>query len=50
MLGVISALQAVVLVLIGLAGRQLPPAGAFLTSLPLVELMLGDGRCWRSPR
>src|ERR1022692_1469856 len=39
-LGVISAVQAVVLVLIGLAGRPLPPSGAFLTSLPLVELML----------
>ena len=39
-LGLISALQAVVLVLIGVAGRPLPPRGAFLTSLPLVELML----------
>ena len=39
-LGVISAAQAVVLVLIGLAGRPLPPHGAFLTSLPLIEIML----------
>jgi ABC-type multidrug transport system ATPase subunit len=39
-LGLISALQAVVLVLIGVAGRPLPPRGAFLTSLPLAELML----------
>ncbi len=39
-LGVISAVQAVILVLIGLAGRKLPPHGAVLTSLPLAELML----------
>ncbi len=39
-LGVISAVQAVILVLIGLAGRPLPKRGAFLTSAPLVELML----------
>ncbi len=39
-LGVISALQAVVIVVIGLAGRTLPPAGSVLTSLPLVEIML----------
>ena len=39
-LGVISAVQAVILVLIGLAGRKLPPRGAVLTSLPLAELML----------
>jgi ABC-type multidrug transport system ATPase subunit len=38
-LGLISALQAVVLVLIGVVGRPLPPTGAFLTSLPLVELI-----------
>jgi ABC-type multidrug transport system ATPase subunit len=37
-LGLISALQAVVLVLIGVVGRPLPPGGAFLRSLPLVEL------------
>jgi ABC-type multidrug transport system ATPase subunit len=39
-LGLISGLQAVVLVLVGLTGRPLPPQGALLTSLPLVELML----------
>jgi hypothetical protein len=40
-LGLISAVQAVVLVLIGLAGRPLPRHGAFLTGAPLPELMLG---------
>ena len=40
-LGLISAVQAVVLVLIGLAGRPLPPHGVVLTATPLVELMLG---------
>jgi hypothetical protein len=39
-LGLISALQAVVLVLIGVAGRPLPPSGSLLTSLPLMEVML----------
>jgi hypothetical protein len=39
-LGLISALQAVVLVLIGVVGRPLPSQGAFLTALPLVELIL----------
>jgi hypothetical protein len=39
-LGLISGLQAVILVLVGLSGRPLPRQGAFLTSLPLVELML----------
>jgi ABC transport system ATP-binding/permease protein len=39
-LGLISALQAVLLVLIGVVGRPPPPQGAFLTSLPLVELVL----------
>jgi ABC-type multidrug transport system ATPase subunit len=39
-LGLISAVQASVLVLIGVVGRPLPPHGAFLTSLPLVELIL----------
>lgn len=37
-LGVISAVQAVVLVLIGIVGRQMPPSGAALRSL----------RCWSS--
>jgi len=40
-LGAISAIQAAVLVAIGLAGRPLPPHGAVLTAAPLVELMLG---------
>jgi ABC-type transport system involved in multi-copper enzyme maturation permease subunit len=39
-LGVISAAQAVILVLIGVAGRPLPKHGALLTQVPLVELML----------
>ncbi len=38
-LGLISAVQAVLLVLVGLAGRPLPPHGALLP-LPLVEIML----------
>ena len=37
-LGLISAVQSVVIVLIGVTGRPLPPSGAFLKSLPLVEL------------
>ena len=40
-LGLISAVQAVVLVLIGLAGRPLPPHGVLLTGAPLAEIMLG---------
>jgi ABC transport system ATP-binding/permease protein len=40
-LGAISAIQAAVLVAIGLAGRPLPPHGVVLTAAPLVELMLG---------
>jgi ABC-type multidrug transport system ATPase subunit len=40
-LGLVSAVQAVVLVLIGLAGRPLPRHGAVLTGAPLPELMLG---------
>jgi hypothetical protein len=39
-LGIISAVQSVILVAIGLAGRPLPPRGV-LTSLPLAEIMLG---------
>jgi ABC-type multidrug transport system ATPase subunit len=39
-LGVICGAQAVVLVFIGMVGRKLPPHGAFLTGLPLVELMV----------
>jgi ABC transport system ATP-binding/permease protein len=40
-LGVISIVQSFVLVLLGLGGRPLPPTGSLLTSLPLVELLLG---------
>jgi ABC transport system ATP-binding/permease protein len=39
-LGVISALQAVILVVAGLAGVKMPASGSFLHSLPLVELIL----------
>jgi hypothetical protein len=39
-LGLISGLQAVVLVLVGLTGRPLPKQGTVLPHLPLVELML----------
>ncbi|HXW47233.1 MAG TPA: FHA domain-containing protein [Streptosporangiaceae bacterium] len=39
-LGILSGLQAVVLVAVGLVGRPLPKHGAVLTSQPLVELML----------
>jgi hypothetical protein len=40
-LGLISAVQAVVLVAIGTAGLPLPRQGAFVTAVPLAELMLG---------
>jgi ABC transport system ATP-binding/permease protein len=39
-LGVISAVQALLVVGIGLGGRRLPPSGAFLTTLPFAELLL----------
>jgi ABC-type multidrug transport system ATPase subunit/pSer/pThr/pTyr-binding forkhead associated (FHA) protein len=39
-LGVIGAIQAVLLVGVGLIGRPLPPHGSFLTGLPLVEIMI----------
>ena len=42
-LAVISAVQAIVLVLIGLFGRKLPHTGALLTHLPLVEIVLAIG-------
>src|SRR5271165_2447634 len=35
-LGVIAVVQSIILVLIGLAGRPMPPTGAFLTGAPLV--------------
>ncbi len=40
-LGVMSVVQSVVLVVLGIVGRPLPPDGAFLNGLPLVELLLG---------
>jgi ABC transport system ATP-binding/permease protein len=39
-LGLISIVQSVVIVFIGLAGRRLPTHGVFLTGLPLVELLI----------
>ncbi|HEU5417940.1 MAG TPA: FHA domain-containing protein [Streptosporangiaceae bacterium] len=42
-LGIISAIQAVVLVGISLPGKKMPPTGSFLTHLPLVELLLAIG-------
>ena len=42
-LGFISAVQAVLLVLLGLAGRPLPPTGALLKSAPLAELLIATG-------
>ncbi len=39
-LGFISAVQAIVLVAIGLAGRPLPKHGVVLSAAPLVEIML----------
>ncbi len=42
-LGVISALQAMLLVLLGLAGRPMPATGAFLKSAPLAEILIATG-------
>jgi len=42
-LGLISGLQAMVLVAVGLVGRRLPASGAFLKHLPLVELLVAMG-------
>jgi ABC transport system ATP-binding/permease protein len=42
-LGLISGLQAAVIVVIGLLGRPLPPQGSFLKHLPLIELLLAMG-------
>jgi ABC-type multidrug transport system ATPase subunit len=39
-LGVISGLQALLLVLLGLAGRQMPEHGSLIKSLPLLEIAL----------
>jgi ABC-type multidrug transport system ATPase subunit/pSer/pThr/pTyr-binding forkhead associated (FHA) protein len=40
-LGVISVVQSVVLVLLGILGRPLPATGALLSGLPLVEILVG---------
>jgi ABC transport system ATP-binding/permease protein len=40
-LGVISIVQSLILVALGLAGRPMPSTGAFLTGAPLAELILG---------
>lgn len=42
-LGVLSCVQAIVIVAIGLAGRPMPAHGAFLTAAPLAEIMLAVG-------
>ena len=39
-LGAIIIAQSVVLVLLGVVGKPLPPSGSFLTGFPLVELLL----------
>jgi ABC transport system ATP-binding/permease protein len=39
-LGVIAVVQSVVLGLLGIGGRPMPPQGAFLKSFPLVEILL----------
>jgi hypothetical protein len=39
-LGVISGIQALLLVVLGLAGRQMPAHGSLIKSLPLVEIIL----------
>jgi ABC transport system ATP-binding/permease protein len=39
-LGVISVIQALLVVGIGLGGRRLPPSGSLLTTLPFAELLL----------
>ncbi len=42
-LGLISGLQAVLIVIIGLTGRPLPAHGAFLKHFPLLELLIAIG-------
>ncbi len=39
-LGVLSALQATLMTVIGLAGRPMPPSGSLITGAPLVELVV----------
>ena len=41
--GAISIVQSIVIVLIGLAGRAMPPTGSLLHHLPLVELLIAVG-------
>ena len=43
LIGAISIVQAIVIVLIGLAGRQMPPDGSFLHRLPLIEILVAVG-------
>jgi ABC-type multidrug transport system ATPase subunit len=40
LLGAISVAQSVIIVLLGLAGRRLPPQGVVLHSAPLIELLI----------
>jgi ABC transport system ATP-binding/permease protein len=40
-LGLITGVQAAILVVLGVVGKPLPATGAFLTSVPLLELILG---------
>jgi ABC-type multidrug transport system permease subunit len=42
-LGAVSIVQSVVIVLIGLSGRAMPPNGSFLHHLPLVEILIAVG-------
>lgn len=42
-LGAISAGQAILMLLIGIAGRRMPPSGSLLKSAPLGELVLAIG-------
>src|SRR5450755_3009535 len=42
-LGLISAVQAMLLVLLGLAGRPMPATGSFLKSAPLAEILIATG-------
>jgi ABC-type multidrug transport system ATPase subunit len=42
-LGVISAVQALILVGVGIIGRKLPPTGSLLQHLPLAELLIALG-------
>jgi ABC-type multidrug transport system ATPase subunit len=39
-LGVIAVVQSIVLTLLGLAGRPMPPQGSFISAVPLFEILL----------